>query len=153
MRTGLLITRLFSTVVATQNPEPRPEDAIKAILAAFETYDVVGMDAAHDNKVLDDFILSLIRNPEVARRVNDIVVECGNRRYQALLDRYIAGDDVSLAEARQVWRNTTVLMCGVSGSRSVRLHERPNPPREPAAPVGIVFMVRLSRGHQHISAS
>ena len=94
--------------------DPRPQDAAKAILAAFDKYEVVGMGAAHGNKDLDDFILNLIRNPELPGRVNDIVVECGNSLYQPILDRYIAGDDVPLEEARQVWRNTTQPSCGVS---------------------------------------
>jgi hypothetical protein len=47
--------------------------------------------------------------------VNDIAVECGNSRYQGVLDRYIAGDDIPIEEARRVWRETTVAMCSVSG--------------------------------------
>ena len=93
---------------------PKPEDAAKAILAAFDKYEVVGMGAAHGNQDLDDFILNLIRNPELPGKINDVVVECGNSLYQPILDRYIAGDNVPLDEARQVWRNTTQPMCGVS---------------------------------------
>jgi hypothetical protein len=93
---------------------PKPQDAAKAILAAFDKYEVVGMGAAHGNQDLDDFILNLIRNPELPGKINDIVVECGNSLYQPILDRYIAGDDVPLDEARQVWRNTTQPMCSVS---------------------------------------
>jgi len=44
-----------------------------------------------------------------------VPVECGNSLYQPILDRYIAGDDVPLSEVRQVWRNTTQPMCGMSG--------------------------------------
>jgi hypothetical protein len=104
----------------TQPPKPKgsnpkPEEAVKAILTAFDEYQVVGMNAAHGNKDLDDFILDLIRNPAFPDKVNDIVVECGNSLYQPVLDRYIAGDDVPLAEARQAWRNTTQPMCGLSG--------------------------------------
>jgi hypothetical protein len=95
--------------------DPEPKDATNAILAAFDKYEVVGMDAAHGNKDLDDFILHLVRNPAFPAKVNDIVVECGNSLYQPILDKYIAGDDVPLSEARQVWRNTTQLMCSVSG--------------------------------------
>jgi len=43
-----------------------------------------------------------------------VPVECGNSLYQPILDRYIAGDDVPLSEVRQVWRNTTQPMCGMS---------------------------------------
>jgi hypothetical protein len=108
------------TVAAIQPPNPtgsnpKPEDAPAAILAAFEKYEVVGMNAAHGNKDLDDFILGLIRNPTFPSKVNDIAVECGNSLYQPILDRYIAGEAVPLAEVRLVWRNTTQTMCGMSG--------------------------------------
>jgi hypothetical protein len=93
---------------------PKPEDAVPAILSLFDKYEVVGMNSAHQMKDLDDFILSLIRNPEFPNVVNDIVVECGNALYQPILDRYISGEDVSISEARQVWRNTTQPMCSVS---------------------------------------
>jgi hypothetical protein len=95
--------------------EPAPEPAVSAILAAFDTYEVVGMPEAHGMKDLDDFILSLIRNPAFPEKVNDIAVECGNSLYQPELDRYIAGEDVSFAAVRKAWRNTTQPMCGMSG--------------------------------------
>src|SRR5450631_1444579 len=71
--------------------EPTPEPAIPAILAAFDKYEIVGMPEAHGFKDVDDFILSLIRNPAFPKKVNDIAVECGNSLYQSVLDRYIAG--------------------------------------------------------------
>jgi hypothetical protein len=95
--------------------EPTPEPAIPAILAAFDRYDVVAMPEAHGMKDVDDFILSLIRDPTFPKKVNDIEVECGNSLYQPILDRYIAGDDVPFSEVRKVWRNTTQPMCGRSG--------------------------------------
>jgi hypothetical protein len=93
-----------------------PEPAIPAILKAFETFEVVGMPAAHGQKDIDDLILSLIRDPRFPASVNDIVVECGNVRYQPILDRYIAGENVPFTEVQHVWRDTTVQqMCGASG--------------------------------------
>ena len=93
-----------------------PEPAIPAVLKAFDTFQVVAMPAAHGQKDIDDFILSLIRDPRFPRLVNDIVVECGNVRYQPLLDRYIAGEDVPFTDVQHVWRDTTVQqMCGASG--------------------------------------
>jgi hypothetical protein len=94
--------------------EPTPESAVAAILAAFDKYEVVGMPEAHGLKDIDDFILSLIRTPAFAEKVNDIEVECGNSLYQSILDRYIAGEDVPLTDVRKVWRNTTQDMCGDS---------------------------------------
>ena len=95
--------------------EPTPEAAIPAILAAFDRYEVVAMPEAHGMKDVDDFILSLIRDPSFPGKVNDIEVECGNSLYQPVLDRYIAGEDVPFTEVRKVWRNTTQSMCGQSG--------------------------------------
>jgi hypothetical protein len=133
---GLVLALVLTTAVSIQgsgqNPQamretaegqapspkrsnPKPEDATKAILAAFDKYEVVGMGAAHGNKDLDDLILHLVRDPAFPSKVNDIAVECGNSLYQSLLDRYIAGEDVPLSEVRQVWRNTTAQMCSVSG--------------------------------------
>jgi hypothetical protein len=85
-----------------------PQDAQKAILTAFDRYEVVAGAAP------DDVYLDLIRNPEFAKQVDDIAVECGNSRYQPLLDRYIGGGDVTLAEVRKVWRDTTQPSCGFS---------------------------------------
>jgi hypothetical protein len=95
--------------------EPALHPAFPAILAAFDTYEVVGMSAAHGLQDTDDFILALIRTPAFLDKVDDIVVECGNSLYQPILDRYIAGEDVPFSEVRKVWRNTTQLMCSTSG--------------------------------------
>lgn len=99
-----------------QGSNPTPEDAQAATLAAFGRYEVVGLGIlSYSNQDFDGFILAFLRNPALPGKVNDIVVECGNSLYQPLLDRYIAGEDVPLSEVRQVWRNTTQPMCGVSG--------------------------------------
>src|SRR5882757_8802130 len=90
-----------------RGPNPHPQDAAKAILAAFDKYEFVAMPHGHGNKDVDDFILDLIRNPAFPAKVNDIVYEGGNSRYQPVLDRYIAGEDVPLAELRHVWRDST----------------------------------------------
>jgi hypothetical protein len=94
---------------------PVPEPAVSAIIAAFDRYEIVGMGEAHGAKDKDDLILSLIRNPAFLEKVTDIAVECGNSLYQPILDRYIAGEDVSFSEVQKVWRNTTQEMCGWSG--------------------------------------
>ena len=67
--------------------EPVPEPAAAAILAAFDKYEIVAMPEAHGMKDIDDFILSLLRNPAFTIKVNDIAVECGNSLYQPILDR------------------------------------------------------------------
>ena len=95
--------------------EPVAEPAIPAILAAFDTYDLVGMPAGHGLKDLDDLILTLVRDPAFPKKVNDIEIECGNSLYQDVLDRYTSGADVPFREVQKVWRNTSQPQCGLSG--------------------------------------
>src|SRR5258708_19593288 len=64
---------------------------------------------------LNDLILTLIRDPAFAERVNDIEIECGNSLFQDLLDRYTSGADVPFREVQKGWRNTTQPPWGRSG--------------------------------------
>jgi hypothetical protein len=115
----IIRTVLIAATLALAQPprlaDPVPQDATKAILATFDKYEVVGIHAAHGGKDLDDYILSLLQAPEFPNKVNDVVVECGNSWYQPVLDRYVAGEDVSAEEMQLVWRDTTELMCSLSG--------------------------------------
>src|SRR5215510_5518708 len=94
-----IIILISLAVVTLKSADPRPQDAAAAILAAFDRYDIVGMNAAHSNERQDAFILSLVRQPAFAHEVNDIVVECGKTSYQRVLDRYIGGEAVPLDDA------------------------------------------------------
>ncbi len=38
---------------------------------------------------------------------NDIVIEFGNPRHQAVLDRFVSGEDVARSELSKVWQDTT----------------------------------------------
>ncbi|MGH7532415.1 MAG: hypothetical protein ACREL4_03890 [Gemmatimonadales bacterium] len=95
--------------------DPTPVAAIPATLAAFDHHEIVGLGIlSYSNQDFDQFILDLIRDPAFPARVNDIAIECGNARYQDILDRYVAGDPVPLSAVRPVWRNTTQPFCGVT---------------------------------------
>ncbi len=107
--------QVSARVAGTETIHASPEPAISGLLKAFQTYEVIGMPAAHGQKDIDDLVLSLIRDPRFAAAANDIVVECGNVRYQPTLDRYIAGENVAFEEVQHVWRDTTIQqMCGSS---------------------------------------
>ena len=102
----------MSQVSARRNTTESPlelKPAISAVLNAFAKYEVVGIEAGHDQKDIKDFILSLVREPSFPNTVNDIAVECGNSLYQPVLDRYITGKQVSYSKVQKVWRNTTQL--------------------------------------------
>ena len=83
------------------------QPAVSTILAAFDKYPIVALGMSHWQQSEADFTLELVRNPEFPKKVNDIVVECGNPLYQAVLDHYIAGDTVDIEKLQLVWRNTT----------------------------------------------
>jgi erythromycin esterase-like protein len=98
-----------ATTVAMSSAELTPRYAIDAILDAFAEYDVVALgEGPHGNEPGHRFRVSLIRDPRFTARVNDIVVEFGNARYQDVMDRYLAGQDVPRESLCRVWRDTTV---------------------------------------------
>jgi hypothetical protein len=87
---------------------PAPEPAIDGVIRALQTHDLVAITDPHGNAGMRDFLRRLFADPRFADAVNDIVLEIGNARYQALVDDYVNGgavDEYALAEA---WLNTTV---------------------------------------------
>jgi hypothetical protein len=103
-------TALAGTTLAAAAPAgaAAPRGAADALLAAFSRHQVVaGMSPSHGLRDVDQFLLSLVRDPRLPHTVDAILAEGGNSRYQPLLDRYLAGDDVPLDEVRPVWSGTT----------------------------------------------
>ena len=49
----------------------------------------------------------MVRDPTFRNTIQEIVVEFASRNNQPLLDRYIGGEDVPIAEVRRIWRDTT----------------------------------------------
>jgi hypothetical protein len=89
-------------------PEAVPKDAIPAILALFNTYQVVGLgEGPHGNLEGHAFRLRLLRDPRFPEVINDILVESGTGRYQDVMDRYIRGEHVPHQELRRAWEDTT----------------------------------------------
>ena len=115
--TGLLQALLFlSTLGVARNAESQrapappavPVEPIGAIVEAFRSHAIVALgEGVHGNEQSHAFRLALIRDPRFAAVVNDIVVECGNAKYQEIMDRFVRGDDVPYETLRQVWQNTT----------------------------------------------
>ncbi len=102
---GLLLT----AASAGEPPaaDPRPEEAVGGIVKAFDRYPVVAIAEMHWLRQAGDFYRALVKDPAFQERVNDIVIEFATPRHQALLDRYVAGEDVPAAELCRVWRDTT----------------------------------------------
>jgi hypothetical protein len=93
--------KLDSAQLAPANPQ----DATVAMLQAFQTHDIVMFGEAHGSKQEYEWLCKLVNTPEFADRVDDIVVEFGNARYQKTVDRYVAGGDVPIEEVRKAWRD------------------------------------------------
>ncbi|WP_410622327.1 hypothetical protein [Amycolatopsis sp. cmx-8-4] len=104
---GLVVT---PATPATADQSRSSPDAAGALLAAFDDHALV----AKSSPDVGSFLLDLVRDPRLPGKVNDIAVECGNSLYQPILDAYIAGADIPIADVRPVWRNTTQPSCGFS---------------------------------------
>jgi hypothetical protein len=85
-----------------------PKDPVEIILDAVRSRPLVALsEGQHWNEQGHRFRLALIRDPRFAASFNDIVVEFGNARYQSVMDRFVAGEDVPDDALRLVWENTT----------------------------------------------
>src|SRR5215475_7702654 len=105
----LIVSGIISVDISGQPllDDPKPIKAVDALINAFDRYPLVALGEAHWSQTEHEFVYSLIKHPDFANKVNDIVLEFGNALYQPIMDRYIAGETVARTELRQVWRNTT----------------------------------------------
>jgi outer membrane protein OmpA-like peptidoglycan-associated protein len=88
-----------------QGPDIQP--AVAFLASAVQRHSLVAIGEHHGSTETRDFLAALLRHPSVPGRVNDIVVEFGNARYQAAMDAYIAGERMTLNDVRGAWENTT----------------------------------------------
>lgn len=85
--------------------EAHPQDATQAMIQAISAHQIVMFGETHGNKQEYEWLCRLAKTPRFAERVDDIVVEFGNSLYQKTVDRYIAGENVPLAQVQKAWRN------------------------------------------------
>ncbi|WP_155121208.1 ChaN family lipoprotein [Bryobacter aggregatus] len=88
----------------------------RTLVAAFDQADIVALGEAHQRKLDSDLRIAMVRSPAFARKVRSIVIECGSTSEQSTLDRYIRGENISLAQLAQVWKTTTQAANGFCGS-------------------------------------
>ena len=107
MRRGLALALL---VVAAQPRDLEIAPAADYLVRAFDRVPLVAFsEPGHGAAGTREFLAAVLAHPQFAGRVHDVVVEFGNARYQALADRYVAGEAVSREDLRQIWENTTVV--------------------------------------------
>jgi hypothetical protein len=111
---GLILARPAAEMSGTVGQDTRlatavPQPPIAGLVDAFGDHAIVALaGAGHGALRSHDFQVSLVKDARFAGTVNDIVVEFGNARYQDVIDRFVAGEDVPYDVFRQVWQNTTV---------------------------------------------
>jgi hypothetical protein len=99
---------VFPSVGLAQPATAKALDPINGIVDAFQTHDTVALgEGDHGNEQGAAFREKLYRDPRFQAIVNDIVVESGNGRHQAMMDRYISGETVPEKELRMAWLETT----------------------------------------------
>ncbi len=102
------------TCCMMRGQNPAPQEPIQGIVKLFDTYRIVMLGEIHECKQEHDLLCKLIATPGFAERVNDIVMEFGNARYQEVVDRYISGDNVPMQEVQKAWRDTVGALGPVS---------------------------------------
>ena len=105
LSTGLVSLRSSAGFLPLSAAEPKPQDATRATIAAFDTHNIVIFGETHGIKQEHEWLRTLISTPAFEDRVDDIVVEFGNSLYQKSVDRYVAGEDVPLEQVQKAWRN------------------------------------------------
>ncbi len=81
-----------------------------AILQAFEKHNFVAIGDYHWNDAFVRYATELVSKPEFSDRVNHVVVEFGNAKYQSVLDDYLLGREVSEAQLNSVLRGALYFM-------------------------------------------
>lgn len=85
---------LVQNAICGSKHDPQPEVATVVVLRAFADHDVVMVGEIHSNTEEYNWYVSLLRTPEFADRVDDIVLEMGNSLYQQFVDSYVSGDNL-----------------------------------------------------------
>ena len=103
----------------TPAPAPAVLPVTDYIVRAFRQYPLVALSEMHGNAESQALFTAVIRDPGFRELVADIVVEFGNGRHQDVVDRYLAGENVSDHELSRVWSDTTQ----ISGIFTLRMYE------------------------------
>ena len=109
---GVTALLSFALPVSAQRAVVHEKGIVNAIVDQFDKSDLIGLGELHGSQVDQDLRFQIIHSRAFARKVHIIVVEGLNALYQKDLDRYIRGEDVSLAQVQKVWRDSTGIFVG-----------------------------------------
>lgn len=100
--------RLFWTLVVCSSAAAQSQsrqDAVQSLVRLFDTHRIVMFGEIHECRQQWDFLRRLVADSGFHSRVNDIVMEFGNARFQDVVDRYTSGDTVPEAQVQRAWRD------------------------------------------------
>jgi hypothetical protein len=106
-RTARVTLRQVVVAAEPGTNQAEPQEPVPAIVHAFDRFPIVAIGERHSLREVGDFYVSLIKDSGFQSKVNYMVIEFGTRLSQPILDRYISGEEVALAELQHVWRDTT----------------------------------------------
>jgi hypothetical protein len=86
-------------------PALEPTPAVTGLLDLFAAHPLVALGEWHGSQDEADFVTALLHHPAFPATVRVIVVEFGNARHQAVVDRFLAGEPVAARDLRPVWRD------------------------------------------------
>ena len=91
--------------LSTDSP-PSVKPAVDGVLDLFKQKPVVALGDFHWLAQEESFYSAIVRDPRFAESVGNVVVEFGGEASQGIIDRYVAGENVPVAELRKVWTET-----------------------------------------------
>ena len=80
--------------------------AIARIAGQLDAHPLVMVGELYRSREIHAFLQRMLRDPAFVCRLDDVVVEFGNARLQAVADAYVSGKGVSEPQLRSVWRET-----------------------------------------------
>lgn len=98
-----------------------PDHVSSSLVALFDNHDLIALGEWHNSLHDSKISMGVIRHPAFAKKVRNVVIECGNSLYQDTLDRFVNGNEVPRDEIQKVWRDTT--QSAVMDTRSLGLCE------------------------------
>ena len=116
----LLLALPSSTAIAA--PPPKAVKAADGIFTAFQTHPLVGLGEWHGLAQELDFYAALVRDPRFASEVGNIVLEIGGAAQQAVVDRYVNGENLPYSELRRVWTDVVGWLPTVTFMGSINLY-------------------------------
>lgn len=95
----LLLTAVFSTFYQSQN------DAKEVVIKSIENSPLVVLGERHGLIEQHEFFYELLNDERVQSEVDFIFFEVANSAYQAVIDNYVSGEEVSKRELQTVWQD------------------------------------------------